>query len=86
MRVLGRVYLLASVEAHSLGSRFKQETVFGVLRRKGDRRRGWDHSRRVVLCGLAFTELNGFKLIWNSPLSLGLPHIKHSVAFPLGGN
>lgn len=42
-------------------------------------------SQQESCCGLAFTELNGLKLIWNSALSLiarEFSHIKHPVVSP----
>lgn len=78
--------LLASVAVCS--SRFnlsvQQETVFS-LEKRGDRAKKRMRSQQESCCGLAFTGLNGLKLIWNSALSLIAPafsHIKHQVVSP----
>lgn len=57
--------LLASVA----GSLYCRETFFSVEKR-GDRAKRRMRSQQESCCGLAFTELNGLKLIWNSALSL----------------
>ena len=63
----------------------QKETVFGVEKKRGDRAKKRMRSQQESCCGLAFTGLNGLKLIWNSALSLiarEFSHIKHPVVSP----
>lgn len=56
-----------------------------ALKKGGDRAKKRMRSQQESCCGLAFTGLNGLKLIWNSALALiagEFSHIKHQVVSP----
>ena len=62
----------------------EQETVSSVEKR-GDRAEKRMRSQQESCCGLAFSGLNGLKLIWNSALTLiawEFSHIKHQAVSP----